>query len=273
GVVRKSAATYAYRMHLRNIFGYCEKRGHGTERAPQVILIQTRRNHSQTSVRHLHAHADDSFVEELHFVNAHDLHSEHEMRAEFRRIIDDDSIKPPIVARDNSRQIKAIIDRWFENLRALASNFRAPNAANQLFALAAEHSAGDYFNPSAPGTESIHSIRSPSKTLSRFQAILVRHHFAAFDISLQEPEIHRPAVAGYAIVLVRLGPAGMMKLHLSRAVAFIKLKAQSRSLPIFIRAGQLQLELAARYGSRHLRVPLVSRSKPQLEVRALRRPT
>ena len=130
-------------------------RGHGTERTAQIILIKPRRNDSHASVCQLHAHVDDFIVEELHFVDAYNLHSEHYVGSKVRGVVDDDGIHPAIVARDHSLQLEPVIDRRLKNLRALAGYLSAAYPADQLFALAAEHAAGDNFDPPAPGTKTI----------------------------------------------------------------------------------------------------------------------
>jgi hypothetical protein len=119
-------------------------------------LIETGCNHSHTCVGHLHAEVYYRAIEELDFVYAYDLHPEPDVRSKLIRIADGHCIQAAIVARDDSLHIEAVIYGRLENLRALAGYFSAAYSANQLFALAAEHSAGDYFDPSAFRIYAIH---------------------------------------------------------------------------------------------------------------------
>jgi len=64
-------------------------------------------------------------------------------------------------------------------------------------------------------------------------------------------------------VIIRFGPAGVMKANFRRAVTLFQLKPEPRSLPIRIRLRELNFELAIRNLERHLRKPIVSRTEPE----------
>src|SRR6266487_276590 len=154
--MREPSTSNTHCVHLRNVLGNRQKRGHGTDRTAQIILVKPRRNDSHASVCQLHANVHDFIVEELHFVDAYNLHSEHDVGSKIRGIVDDDGVHPAIVARDHSLHLEAIVDRRLKNLRALAGYLSAAYPADQLFAFAAEHTAGDNFDPPASGTKTIH---------------------------------------------------------------------------------------------------------------------
>jgi hypothetical protein len=155
-VVREAATSNAHSVHFRNVFSHRQKRRHRSERTAQVILIQSRCNDSHAAVGKLHTHVDDFIIEELDLVDAYDFHSEDDVSAEVGGVADGYGIHTAIVARDYSLQFEAVVYGRLENLGALAGYLGPSNAAYQLFALAAEHSAGDYFDPPASGTKPIH---------------------------------------------------------------------------------------------------------------------
>ena len=69
-----------------------------------------------------------------------------------------------------------------------------------------------------------------------FEALFVWYKFAAFQIAAKEAQIHGPAVAGGAPVLVLAGPASVIKNHACRVVAFWgKSATDARALPVFVR--------------------------------------
>src|SRR6185503_799898 len=111
---------------------------------------------------HLHAHVDNSCVEELHFIDAEHSYPERNLGSQFFGVDDGIRIQPAIVARDDPLHIEAIVDHRLEDLRSLAGDLGAPDAADQLFALAAEHAAGYYFDPSASWVESVIHLLSCS---------------------------------------------------------------------------------------------------------------
>ena len=72
--------------------------------------------------------------------------------------------------------------------------------------------------------------------VSGVKTIFIWHYLTMLDISPEEPEIRRPAVTGHAIMLVRLGPTRVMKAHLGHTLFLVEEEADSRPLPIFLRA-------------------------------------
>src|SRR6266498_687587 len=95
--------------------------------------------------------------------------------------------------------------------------------------------------------------RQKAASESRFESHLIVHDFAVLDISPQEPEIHRPAIAGHAIMLIRLGPTRMMKAHLSYALTLLKRETQPRPRPIVVCLDELEFELRIGNAAQHFR--------------------
>src|SRR5438445_3057941 len=148
-VMRGAAASHADRVHLRDFFGNGEKRGHRTERPAHVVLIESGRDHADSGIGELHADVDDSGIEELHFVDADDLHSDLDAREELGTRGHRDRLQAAIIARHDVVGAEAVVDEWLENLNALPGDQRAPQPSNQLFRFSREHSAGDDFDPAA----------------------------------------------------------------------------------------------------------------------------
>ena len=53
--------------------------------------------------------------------------------------------------------------------------------------------------------------RADGENLSVVDTVVVGDTLPELDIAPQQPQVHRPAVAGYAVVLVELGPGRMVK--------------------------------------------------------------
>jgi len=110
------------------------------------------------------------------------------------------------------------------------------------------------------GDKSPHSKFS----LLGLKAFFVGHHVTIFQISFKEPEIHGPAVTRYLVVVVSLRPTAMMESDLSNAVLLFQHEANPRVSPIFMRLGELQLELSRRDAPRDRGPPIVIGTKVQL---------
>src|SRR5215510_4990901 len=59
------------------------------------------------------------------------------------------------------------------------------------------------------------------KELLHIQTVLIWRHLSMLDESPEQSEVHRPAEARNMVMFVRLGPAQVMKPHLSHAVFFV----------------------------------------------------
>jgi hypothetical protein len=96
------------------------------------------------------------------------------------------------------------------------------------------------------------------------EAILVLDHLATFDVALEQPKIHRPAVGGDSVVLVRLRPAQVMESYLRLSGLPLEHKSHARPLPVSMGADQLQLELRIGNASGDNRSPVVVWPEPEL---------
>src|SRR5262249_29096575 len=135
---------------------HAKQRGHGSRRPSQIVRTEPRRDDSNAGVSHFHADVHQQVVKELSLVYADDSDPEREMRAKLRRIDDRNRIQLAVVARYDSLYVEAVVDYRLEELGSLLSNLGASDSANQLLTLAAEHPAGDDFDPSTSLIESIH---------------------------------------------------------------------------------------------------------------------
>src|SRR5262249_13186598 len=106
---------------------------------------------------------------------------------------------------------------------------------------------------------------------SRIEPLFVGDDLAGFDIPPEQPQVHGPAKAGNAIVLVGLGPSRMPESYLGDALPLGQVKADAGPHPILRRAGHFQLKLFVRLASRDNRAPVVFRTKPEFVLRALAR--
>src|SRR5262245_6726950 len=57
--------------------------------------------------------------------------------------------------------------------------------------------------------------------LLHIQTILIWRHLAMLDITLEQSEVHRPAVARDVVMFVRLGPTRVAKPHMGHAIFFV----------------------------------------------------
>jgi len=101
-------------------------------------------------------------------------------------------------------------------------------------------------------------------TRSNVEAALVGHRLAILEITPQHPELHRPAVARYAIVLGLGRPPPMIEVDLRDSTVGREPKADSRPEPLLVRARELELEFPLGLAPRHCRPPVVPGPEPEL---------
>jgi len=146
-VVRRIAADDADGQRLGDVFGNREELRHRLERTAQVVLIQTRDDHTFPAVRERVARGRQVRVEELPFVNPDDLgvvvDALHELVGALHAL----RRHTHVAVRDDVIFAVAVVDERLEDLDLLLRNLRAAQPANELLALAAEHAAGDDFDP------------------------------------------------------------------------------------------------------------------------------
>src|SRR5262245_60905901 len=146
-ISRRAAASYADGPRLGYVFGDGQQQRHRLERASEVIYIQTGDDHSLALIGQNVRHSDQVVVEELPFVNAHDVSVDldrgQNLVGRFDRLRRDLHLR---VRNDVLIRI-AQIDRWLEYLNLLSRDLRPSETANQFLALAAEHRPGDDLDP------------------------------------------------------------------------------------------------------------------------------
>src|SRR5215510_1082525 len=103
------------------------------------------------------------------------------------------------------------------------------------------------------------------------QTILIWRRLSMFDISLEQPEIHSPAVARDVVMFVRIGPARVAKPHMGHAIFFVQKKAHTRFQPVFLRDGNPDFKLGVRNTSGYYRAPIVFRAEPEFVFRSFDR--
>lgn len=123
--------------------------------------------------------------------------------------------------------------------------------------------------PALAGGSICHLLTQVVPTSLRFQIsdikpIFVRHNFAKLNISLQQSEIHGPAVARGAVMIILFRPAGVFELDVDRAVCLFEHKNKTTPLPISIGCGELKLELTRRIRARNHRAPFIALPETKL---------
>jgi hypothetical protein len=146
-VVGRVAADDADREGLRDVFGNGQQLRHRLERAAQIILIQTGHDDALAVVRQGIAGGRQVLVEELPFVDPDDFgvggHCVHQLVGRPHRLRWD----PHVAVRHDVVFAVAAVDDRLEDLDLLPGDLRAAQPADQFLALAAEHAAGDDFDP------------------------------------------------------------------------------------------------------------------------------
>jgi hypothetical protein len=156
-IVRRIPASDADGERLGHVFSDGEKLWHRLEGLPAIILIQSRHDHSLAAIGQLVAHVHEIQVEELPFVNADDLRILMHALKDLARGVDDFGLQPPLAVGDDLILAVARIHARLEDLHLLPRDLRSTQAADQFFALAAEHPPADHFDPSHIASDNMHS--------------------------------------------------------------------------------------------------------------------
>src|SRR6202022_823973 len=128
---------------------------------PEVIGVEAGHHDAFAAVGEVHAGGRQIVVEKLRLVYAdHGRVVEH-LAQQLGGAANLHRLDAHLAVRDNLVGRKAIVEHRFEDLHLLPRNLRAAQAADQLFALSAEHAAGDHFDPAVGGgTERYIHIRA-----------------------------------------------------------------------------------------------------------------
>jgi hypothetical protein len=146
---RGRAADRADGVHLGHLFRDGHELGHRREGAPQVVLVEARRDDAHAAVGEPLAHLDDAAVEELRLVDGDDLGLLVDARLQALARGDRDGVHAHGLVRDDARGVVAVVDARLERLDALPGEERALEAPDELLGLAAEHGARDHLDGAA----------------------------------------------------------------------------------------------------------------------------
>ena len=160
GVVRRIAADDADREGLGDVLGDREQLRHRLERTAQVVLIQSGHDHALAAIRERVARGRQIGVEELTLVDADDFGVAVHARQEFVGRLHVLRRNPHLAVRDDMAVAVAVVDERLEDLDLLLRDLCAAQPADELLALAAEHAAGDDFDPPVlgTGTDYVHTV-------------------------------------------------------------------------------------------------------------------
>jgi len=155
-VLRRVAALHADGERLGDLVGHGEQLGHGMEWPAEIIGVEPGDQDTLAHVGEPHHERDDLLAEKLRFVNSDDLGAQIEPRIHIRRVAHGGGADLELAVRDDVIAGVAFVNARLEDLHALAGDLRAPQPANQLFALAAEHRPAHHLDPSQTAFGEIH---------------------------------------------------------------------------------------------------------------------
>src|SRR2546429_7427361 len=182
-VNRGIAATDADGKQLGDLFSDRKKARHGFERAAAVIGIQAGDDHAFAEVGQLGADIHHLIAKELRFVDTDNFRARQQLFQDFGGF--EDVVRGNAEARMRHDFVGgvAFVDGGFEDLHALARDFRAAQPPDQLFALAGKHRANDDFDPAHIAFDDVHG-RSPQNQLSVFSS---QYPVKNFNLECYEP--------------------------------------------------------------------------------------
>ena len=116
-------------------------------------------------------------IEELSLVDADDFGVGIDPGQQLGRVFDVLRGDAHVAVRHDVIFAEAVVHQRLEGLHLLAGNLRAPQAADQLFALAAEHAAGDDFNPAVLRfSDNVHRNAEETQTPAGTSHRTLEHH-------------------------------------------------------------------------------------------------
>src|SRR5437763_6960549 len=171
-VVRRIAADDADGERLGDVFGNREQLRHRLEGTPEIILIEAGDDDPLAAIRERIARPRQTRVEELPLVDSDDVGVVVDAAQQLVGVADVLRRDSHVAVRDDLIFAEAVVDERLEDLNLLAGDLRATQPADQLLALAAEHAAGDDFDPAVRRRTSdfVHQTRawySPVSVLTR----------------------------------------------------------------------------------------------------------
>ena len=145
-MVREVAAADADGVDLGDVFGRGHQRWHRPEGFAGVVHVQPCDDDPHAAVGQFAADLDDAVVEELRFVDAHDVDLRGHQQDVARRVDRRGADGVGVVRNDLLLRV-AHVDAGFEYLDFLVCVPGAFEAAYQLLGLTREHRAADHFDP------------------------------------------------------------------------------------------------------------------------------
>src|SRR5262249_44298657 len=145
----RAAAAMADRLELVDELSHAEKRRHWAEPEAAEVLRQARGDDARPGLDEAVDRVDDAVVEELHLVDPDGVVAHGEalhVLARRRR----HSAHSGARMGDDVAHVVAVVDRRLDDEGALAGDLRAPEAADELLALPAEHGTADHLEPAPP---------------------------------------------------------------------------------------------------------------------------
>src|SRR6202790_3091915 len=156
GVHRGIAAADTNGEQFSDFFGDREQPGHRLERAAAIIGVESGDDDALAEIGELGADVDDFIAEELRFVDADDFGARLDFVHDFGGFGDVVGGNAEAGVGDDLVGGVAFVDGGLEDLHALARNFGAAQAADQLFALAGKHRADHHFDPAHIAFDDVH---------------------------------------------------------------------------------------------------------------------
>src|SRR5436309_10060259 len=156
GMLCGIAALHANGKRLGDFIGYCEEFGHGMKGASEIIGVESGNDDALAHVGKLYHQVNHGLAQKLGFIEADHLRSQVDLGLHLGRAADAFRVDTHVVVRNDVTIGIPLVDGWLEDLHALPGDLRAAQAADQLFALAAEHRTADYFDPSKISAHGIH---------------------------------------------------------------------------------------------------------------------
>src|SRR6267143_2609390 len=162
-----TTAEHADRVQLVDHLGDRHQVRHRAKRLPAKICVRSRDDDAPASARQGSHQRDDALIQELRFVDRDDVGHRIDLLSDLRGRVGRDRLDgATVVARNRIDTRVPGIEVGLEHLHPFPRDNRPPYAANELLALAAEHDAGNHFDPSTGLVEwSARSAHDRSRSL------------------------------------------------------------------------------------------------------------
>ncbi len=161
GMLGGIATLHADGQCLGDFIRYREKFGHGMKRTPEIIRIESGNDDALAHIGKLYHQVNDGIAQKLRLIEADHFSAQVNPSFHLGGAGDALGVDTHIVVGDDVTIGIALVNRRLEDLYALPGDLGTAQAADQLFALAAEHRTADYFDPSKISAHGIHLCLVP----------------------------------------------------------------------------------------------------------------